>query len=116
MMQVLQNLISNAIKFRRKEVPPLIHISIRQEGEEWVFSVKDNGIGIEPELFGRLFVLFSRLHTQEEYPGTGVGLAITKRIIQRHNGRIWVESQPGKGSTFYFSLPTTLEQEEYAQE
>ncbi len=110
MMQVLQNLLDNAIKFRREEEAPAIHLSARREGEEWVFSVKDNGIGIAPELFGRLFILFQALHTRNEYPGTGVGLAIAKRIVQRHGGRIWVESQPGKGSTFYFSIPFRTKQ------
>ena len=105
MGQVLQNLIANAIKFSRKGEPPVVHISARKENKEWVFSVKDSGIGIDPELFGRLFVLFQRLHTQDEYPGTGIGLAVTKKIVERHGGRIWIESEPGKGSTFHFSIP-----------
>jgi signal transduction histidine kinase len=105
MVQVMQNLIGNAIKFHRKGEPPKVHISARQAGKEWVFSIKDNGIGIDPELFGRLFNLFQRLHPQNEYPGSGVGLAVTKKIIQRHQGRIWVESQPDMGSTFYFTIP-----------
>ncbi len=105
MAQVLQNLICNAIKFYREEDSPIVHVSSRQEGKEWIFSVTDNGIGIDPELFGRLFNLFQRLHPQDKYPGTGVGLAVAKKIVQRHGGRIWVESLPGKGSTFYFSIP-----------
>ncbi len=105
MIQVMQNLIGNAIKFHREEEPPVVHISAAREGGEWIFSVKDNGIGIDPELFGRLFNLFQRLHPQDKYPGTGVGLAVTKKIIQRHGGRVWVESLPEKGSTFHFSLP-----------
>ena len=105
MVQVMQNLIGNAIKFHRKGEPPEVHISAGQEGNEWVFSIKDNGIGIDPDLFGRLFNLFQRLHPQNEYPGTGVGLAVTKKIVLRHKGRIWVESQPDKGSTFCFSIP-----------
>ncbi len=106
MAQVLQNLIGNAIKFHREEEPPAVHVSASQEGEEWIFSVKDNGIGIDPELFSRLFNLFQRLHPQNEYPGTGVGLAVAKKIVQRHGGRIWVESRPGQGSVFFFSVPT----------
>jgi len=81
-----------------------VHVSARQENSEWVFAVSDNGIGIEPQYFDRIFLVFQRLY-REEYPGTGAGLAIAKRIVERHNGRIWVESQPGQGSTFYFSIP-----------
>jgi light-regulated signal transduction histidine kinase (bacteriophytochrome) len=112
MGQVLQNLIGNAIKFYQEEESPVVHISAKQEGGEWVFSVKDNGIGIDPELFGRMFDLFQRLNPQDKYPGTGVGLAVTKKIVERHGGRIWVESQPGKGSTFYFSIPLETKREE----
>lgn len=104
LVQLFQNLISNAIKFRGKE-PPLIHISVRKERNEWVFSVQDNGIGIDKPHHGRIFEIFHRLHTREEYPGTGFGLAICKKIVQRHNGRIWVKSELGKGATFYFTLP-----------
>jgi light-regulated signal transduction histidine kinase (bacteriophytochrome) len=102
--QVFQNLISNAIKFRGNE-PPRIHISARQEGTEWIFAVRDNGIGMEQAFFDRIFIMFQRLHTRAEYPGTGIGLAACKKIIERHGGVIWVESEPGKGSTFYFRLP-----------
>jgi PAS domain S-box-containing protein len=103
-MQVFSNLIGNALKFRREELLQ-IHVSARCTGGMWEFSVADNGIGIAKEYFHKLFIIFQRLHSREEYPGTGIGLAIVKRIIDRHGGRIWVESEPGKGSTFYFTLP-----------
>ncbi len=107
MIQLLQNLIDNALKFRRKEVRPQVHLSavrLPQEGM-WRFSVRDNGIGINPEYFGNIFVLFERLHRRDAFPGTGLGLALCKRIVEGHGGRIWVESEVGKGSTFYFTLP-----------
>ncbi len=104
MVQVLQNLIGNAVKFRAEEAPQ-IHVSARRENDAWVISVQDNGIGIDPKHGDRLFLMFQRLHSQEEYEGTGIGLAIVKKIVENHNGKIWFESEPGKGSTFYFTLP-----------
>ncbi len=122
--QLFQNLISNAIKFHREEEPPRVHISAfpspqpfakhtregapqRGEGDEgmWIFSVRDNGIGIAADSYERIFLCFQRLHTREEYDGTGIGLAICKRIVERHGGRIWLESEVGAGTTFYFTLP-----------
>jgi PAS domain S-box-containing protein len=105
--QLLQNLIGNAIKFRKKDESIRIHVGVQDAGEEWRFSVSDNGIGIEPQYFERIFMVFQRLHTRDEYPGTGIGLAICKKVVDRHRGRIWVESVYGKGSTFVFTLPKT---------
>jgi PAS domain S-box-containing protein len=103
-VQLFQNLIGNAVKFR-SEVAPAIHVSAREEPARWVISVRDNGIGIEAQYFQRIFQIFQRLHTRRQYPGTGMGLAICKKIVERHDGEIWLESQPGAGSTFYFSIP-----------
>jgi PAS domain S-box-containing protein len=106
LVTLFQNLIGNAMKFRGKE-RSYIQVSAELKGTDWVFQVRDNGIGIDPKHFGRLFVMFQRLHRREEYPGTGIGLALCKRIVERHGGRIWLESEVGKGSTFFFSIPTT---------
>jgi len=103
-LQLFQNFISNAIKFRR-DVQPKIHIGVREGNVAWLFSIKDNGIGIESKYFDRLYNIFYRLHTKEEYPGTGIGLPICKKIIQRYGGEIWVESELGKGTIFYFTIP-----------
>jgi light-regulated signal transduction histidine kinase (bacteriophytochrome) len=109
--QLLQNLIGNAIKFRGKDEAPRIHVGVEDAGDEWRFTVADNGIGIEPQYFERIFMVFQRLHTRDEYPGTGIGLAICKKVIDRHDGRIWVESAYGKGSKFYFTLPKIRKEE-----
>jgi light-regulated signal transduction histidine kinase (bacteriophytochrome) len=104
--QLFQNLVGNAIKFRRGG-PPRVHVSAKEHGRGWVFTIQDNGIGIPEKDAERIFAMFQRLHGRQEYGGTGIGLAVCKKIVERHGGRIWVESQTGKGSTFCFTLPTT---------
>jgi light-regulated signal transduction histidine kinase (bacteriophytochrome) len=109
LVQVFQNLVGNAVKFRRPGVPPRVHVSARIDGDEVVLGVHDNGIGVDPRHADRIFVIFQRLHTRDEYSGTGIGLSIAKKVIDRAGGRIWLESEPGQGSTFYFTLPLPRE-------
>jgi light-regulated signal transduction histidine kinase (bacteriophytochrome) len=102
--QLFQNLINNAIKFRNQDITPLIKISAEEQPNQWVFKISDNGIGIGKEYYERIFIIFQRLNNRVEYPGTGIGLAICKKIVERHGGQIWLESEVGKGSTFFFSI------------
>lgn len=108
LLQVIQNLLSNAIKYCSPERPPRVHIGMEEREHEWLFSIKDNGIGIEERFYQRIFVIFQRLHTKEQYSGTGIGLAICKKIVEKYGGRIWVQSEKDKGSVFYFILPKHL--------
>ena len=103
---LFQNLIGNAIKFR-SQAAPRVHVSAEQNGPEWVFSVRDNGIGLDTQFADRIFMVFQRLHAREDYPGTGIGLAVAKKIVEHRGGRIWVESEPGKGATFHFTVPAS---------
>jgi len=104
MLQLIQNLVGNALKFHSEE-PPKVHVGARREKDRWLLFVRDNGIGIDSQFWERIFVIFQRLHNREEYQGTGIGLAIARKIVERHGGQIWVESKPDQGSTFYFTLP-----------
>lgn len=101
---LLQNLIGNALKFRGAE-PPQVHVFAGEEPTQWTLGIRDNGIGIDPMFFEKIFVVFQRLHPRDQYPGTGIGLSLCRKIVEQHGGRIWVESEPGKGTTFYFTLP-----------
>jgi PAS domain S-box-containing protein len=105
MVRLFQNLIGNAVKYRKPNQPSNVHISAEQQGADWVISIRDNGIGFDPEFASIIFLPFKRLHSAEQYPGTGVGLAICRRIVHAHGGRIWAESVPGEGTTFFFTLP-----------
>ena len=105
--QLFQNLLSNAIKFHNG-IPPIIQIGCQPQPKDWLFYVKDNGIGIEENFKQKIFEIFQRLHTQHDYPGTGIGLAICKKIIEENGGQIWFESEKGIGTTFFFTLPKTL--------
>ncbi len=105
---VFQNLIGNAIKFHGPTTPE-IHITAAREGQDWVFTFKDNGIGIDQRFHERIFIIFQRLHSQGEYPGTGIGLALVKKIIERHGGKVRVHSEPGQGSTFTITIPDRRE-------
>jgi len=104
MLQLFQNLIGNAIKFRKEGVQPVIKINAVKKDPEWLFSVEDNGIGIDQQYSDKVFVIFKKLHNKAKFEGTGIGLSIAKKIVERHGGRIWFESEPGKGTTFYFTL------------
>jgi light-regulated signal transduction histidine kinase (bacteriophytochrome) len=103
-IQLLQNLLSNAIKFRRKAIIPIIYLAAKEEEDAWLFSVEDNGIGIEKKDQEKVFEIFGRLHARESYEGSGIGLAVCRKLVQHHGGTIWIESEEGKGSTFYFTL------------
>jgi two-component system, chemotaxis family, sensor kinase Cph1 len=105
--QLFQNLIGNAIKFRKPDETPQIHLTVERQEDDWLFTVSDNGIGIDPQFFDRIFVIFQRLHTRDEYPGSGMGLTICKKIVECHRGQIWVESELGRGATFSFTIPVS---------
>jgi light-regulated signal transduction histidine kinase (bacteriophytochrome) len=100
----MQNLIGNGLKYHGDKAPN-VHVSAKRNGNEWTFSVRDNGIGIDPKYYDRIFEIFKRLHDQTEYPGTGIGLAVCRRVVTRHGGKIWLESEAGHGSVFHFTIP-----------
>lgn len=102
---LFQNLLSNALKFKKENVRPVINITARDTGPDHLFTIADNGIGIEEPYKERIFIIFQRLHSRKEYPGTGIGLSICKKIVDLHGGKIWVDSEPGKGSSFNFTIP-----------
>ena len=102
---LFQNLISNAIKFKKPDVNPMVTITAKEKGRVWVFAIKDNGIGIDKAFYDKLFIIFQRLHNKAEYPGTGIGLAHCNKIVELHGGKIWIDSEPGEGSAFYFTIP-----------
>jgi chemotaxis family two-component system sensor kinase Cph1 len=104
LVQLFQNLLANALKFRDSR-PPEIQVSAQKQDGQWLFAIQDNGIGIAPEHQARIFLIFQRLHHRSEYPGTGIGLAVCKKIVEQHGGLIWVKSEPGRSATFYFTLP-----------
>ncbi len=104
MFQLMQNLVGNALKYHGDE-KPVIRIEAREEAEQWLFAVTDNGIGIDPRFSEKIFIIFQRLHNKNEFSGTGIGLSICKKIVEKHGGKIWVESAPSGGSTFYFTIP-----------
>jgi PAS domain S-box-containing protein len=105
MVRLFENLVGNSLKYRKPDVPPVIHVSAQQQGSSWVITVRDNGIGFDPKYATEIFLPFKRLHSRDAYAGTGVGLAICRRIVEGHGGRIWAESQLGQGASFHFSLP-----------
>jgi light-regulated signal transduction histidine kinase (bacteriophytochrome) len=109
LVQLMQNLIGNGFAYR-SDRPPRIHISAERSGKDWIFSIRDNGIGIAPKHYEEIFEIFKRLHNQKDKPGTGIGLAVCRRVVNRHGGKIWVESEPGYGSTFHFTIPEGAEQ------
>ncbi len=104
LQRVFSNLISNSIKYSRENFPPVIKISIQDNDSHWEFQIQDNGIGIDPRFKEKIFIIFQRLHSRDEYSGTGIGLAITKKIVENHGGKIWVDSKEGVGSTFHFTI------------
>lgn len=102
---LFQNLISNAVKYKKNDISPTINITVKDKTDEWLFAFKDNGIGVDKEHHERIFAIFQKLHSPKQYAGTGIGLANCKKIVEIHSGKIWIESELGKGSTFYFTIP-----------